>query len=513
LDSAGLSLLFDFDLKLSESFVGHDPKCPSDMMWDFLRNNCTLTQCAKGYKLDTVDGECRPVHEESENAKENGFTTNSPIQQNGNNSESELSEKMKSLLQDPVASSCYVLILHDHEYILLPNNSILVNQTSYHPAAAGGNQSSTKTLIFHPGEYSRWNETSISICARELDKGFTARFSPVLNYISLGALGISVVFSFCHIILFAIIPKMRNLPGKNLFCLTSSLFISQLVFLIFIRNETRGICVASAVIMHYFFLASFFWMNIMSFDIWRTFSGEFMKRRAGSRSGVGRTFIKYSAYAWTMPALIVVIAAAVDFWVAESLQNEILSRIRPLYGHNNMCWIAQGLSLFLFFALPAAILISTNIVLFIITARAIRQQSNDSQRVFNSKDSRSNNGQCGDSQKDGETEDDTNRMKLYAKLALIMGLTWITGFLSGMSGWEWLWYPFVIVNGLQGTFIFFAFDVKAKVWEMLKERVNYASILSKNSERYGINVTNTNTNSTQSTLTTTVTHQHGKIDA
>jgi G protein-coupled receptor Mth (Methuselah protein) len=115
--------------------------------------------------------------------------------------------------------------------------------------------------------------------------------------------------------------------------------------------------------MHCFFLASFFWMNIMSFDIWRTFSGEFMKRRAGSRSGVGRTFIKYSAYAWTLPVLIVVIAAAVDFWVAESLQNEILSRIRPLYGHNNMCWIAQGLSLFFFFTLPAAILISTNVVL------------------------------------------------------------------------------------------------------------------------------------------------------
>lgn len=62
-------------------------------------------------------------------------------------------------------------------------------------------------------------------------------------------------------------------------------------------------------------------------------------------------------------------------------------------------------------------------------------------------------------------------MKLYMKLGVIMGVTWILGFLSGISEWEWLWYPFVLVNGLQGTFIFFGFDAKLKVWNMLVERV------------------------------------------
>ena len=54
-----------------------------------------------------------------------------------------------------------------------------------------------------------------------------------------------------------------------------------------------------------------------------------------------------------------------------------------------------------------------------------------------------------------------------------MGLTWILGFLSGFTEWEWLWYPFVIFNGLQGTFIFVAFDCKSKIWNMVMDKFGW----------------------------------------
>ncbi len=168
-------------------------------------------------------------------------------------------------------------MLSDSEYTLLPNKSVLIE---------------TKQLLFQPGEYQFWNETSISICAQQLSSSFRQRFSPLLKYLSLSALGCSVFFSLLHILLFFLLPKTRNLPGKNLFCLTLSLLVSQGLFLAFITSKNEVICVTSAVAMHYFFLASFFWMNVMSFDIWRTFSTQFMTRH-GSNSGKVKVLEKY----------------------------------------------------------------------------------------------------------------------------------------------------------------------------------------------------------------------------
>ncbi|XP_021960199.2 uncharacterized protein LOC110856065 isoform X2 [Folsomia candida] len=476
LDSTGLSLLFDFDLVSGGNYVGYESTCPGDTMWDFLRQKCTATMCGKEYELDHGDGKCKPKEDPDPQGPDETSSSagdNDTMPTDGSNSTSSLDNQDN---ENNANSSCYVLIVHDSEYTLLPNNSVLVT-----PNKTATKSSPPPPLIFHPGEYEVWNESSISICARDLETSFRPRFSPVLNYLSLSALGCSVVFSLLHILLFVILPKLRNLPGKNLFCLTLSLLISQFLFLAFITAKVEAICVAASVLMHYFFLASFFWMNVMSFDIWRTFSAQFMTRH--SSSGNSGLFLKYSLYAWGAPLLILSISTSIDFLFAELDSSESSLRlIRPLYGHNNLCWIGQGVALFLFFALPAVILIALNILLFGWTAQAILRQSRDAQRVFNGdkedKNKRNNGGQETKNSPDpcsrrtsSSSEAEVQRMKLYMKLGVIMGVTWILGFLSGISEWEWLWYPFVLVNGLQGTFIFFGFDAKLKVWNMLVERV------------------------------------------
>jgi len=187
--------------------------------------------------------------------------------------------------------------------------------------------------------------------------------------------------------------------------------------------------------------------------------------------------------------------------------SDILKKLRPLYGHNNICWITQGLPLLIFFALPVVILISVNMILFLVTAKAIHDQNNDSQKVFKGKESNTGDN----SRKDGEEID---RMKLYTKLGIIMGIGFILGFLSEVPGCEWLWYPFVIVNGLQGTFIFFAFDWKLTVWKLLKEQGLCLARFRKETRDYGIASRRDTTSS--STVTTsvgpTLKSFHGKPD-
>jgi hypothetical protein len=65
---------------------------------------------------------------------------------------------------------------------------------------------------------------------------------------------------------------------------------------------------------------------------------------------------------------------------------------------------------------------------------------------------------------------DQIRFYLYLKLFTIMGLTWIFGFIAAFAHVQWLWYPFIVLNGLQGAFIFVMFDIKRKIGYMLWDK-------------------------------------------
>ena len=62
-------------------------------------------------------------------------------------------------------------------------------------------------------------------------------------------------------------------------------------------------------------------------------------------------------------------------------------------------------------------------------------------------------------------------MILYCKLASIMGLTWVFGFVASATHFEVIRYLFVIFNSLQGLFICLAFVCNRKVFRLLKQRV------------------------------------------
>ena len=71
-------------------------------------------------------------------------------------------------------------------------------------------------------------------------------------------------------------------------------------------------CQFSGFIIHYSLLVSFFWLNTMSFDIWRTLRklkgyGTVLQRMHQRR----RRFIRYSLYAWGTPAIILLVSVLV----------------------------------------------------------------------------------------------------------------------------------------------------------------------------------------------------------
>jgi hypothetical protein len=71
-----------------------------------------------------------------------------------------------------------------------------------------------------------------------------------------------------HLAIFAVTPRLMNLPAMNLaaFCVALLLLYCSFFAGMFLEPP----CVERAIITHYSLLATFCWMLIISFDVWRT---------------------------------------------------------------------------------------------------------------------------------------------------------------------------------------------------------------------------------------------------
>nr|CAD7446244.1 unnamed protein product [Timema bartmani] len=282
----------------------------------------------------------------------------------------------------------------------------------------------------------------------------------------------------------------------------------------------NGICISIAIIIQYSYLAAFCWMNVMSVDIWRTFSSSL------NYSKSSRTFFKYSLYAWGTPTIIVMSTVMVD------LLELAPFKLRPHLAASidGVCWFGSRFGQGIFFTLPGAIILLVNVVLFSITVYKIHQHTRDNYRYIRKKtkeelsatlsrsstefnknltSSMSSNGYHAERNlpkhlKNGISGSrEQARFYLYLKLFIIMGMTWLFGFVATMLDISLLMYPFLILNGLQGALIFIMFDFKRKIGSMLWERTlgrRYAlpAFLNSSSSRKDTSSRSENNNSSSS---------------
>jgi len=76
----------------------------------------------------------------------------------------------------------------------------------------------------------------------------------------------SVICLLINFIVYAILPELRNIPGKNLMSLIGVLIVTHISYLVSfnaVTEPTNVICVASAIVRHYAFLTVFTWMNVL----------------------------------------------------------------------------------------------------------------------------------------------------------------------------------------------------------------------------------------------------------
>ncbi|KAF5291207.1 hypothetical protein FQA39_LY14449 [Lamprigera yunnana] len=209
------------------------------------------------------------------------------------------------------------------------------------------------------------------------------------------------------------------------------------------RSMSGKPCFFIAVIMHFVFLGTFFWLNIMCVNIWWTFR-DLRPQNLEKRQERCRLRI-YELYAWGGPLFITALAAILDS-VPYKRDSTFL---RPGFGTNN-CWFAGNMEILAYFYGPVGVLLAINLALFILTTRELT---------------------CG-LWKGELVKSTTERAalgKVCMKLVIVMGITWILDVVSWAAGGpQEVWYLIDIANSLQGLSIFLVVCCQPQVLTAVK---------------------------------------------
>ncbi|XP_060850592.1 uncharacterized protein LOC132929326 [Rhopalosiphum padi] len=286
-------------------------------------------------------------------------------------------------------------------------------------------------------QYVTLDNGTMAVCVDPADPttaAVTAKYV-VVTYVGLG---VSAVLLLVHLAVFAALPEMKNLSGKNLASFCVSLVCSYAAFVA--GNWLTGpACYAGAAVTYYAFLTSFAWMLVMSFDCWRTLRLATVELRVTSGRQT-KKFLVYSAVCWLVPAMMTFVAVAADAVPAVPYDA------RPRFGAGQ-CWFGSKTALLMFFAGPLTAVMVVNVVLFGWTAYMIHS-SRATVRHVNTRHVRRD-------------------FRMYCRLAVLMGLTWSTGIVASYTDAAYMWLLFVVLNTFQGLFVFVAFTCRRRILDSL----------------------------------------------
>ncbi|XP_064614557.1 adhesion G-protein coupled receptor D1-like [Liolophura sinensis] len=260
-------------------------------------------------------------------------------------------------------------------------------------------------------------------------------------------LGLSIAGLALTLIVYVTLEKLRTVPGKILMNLTLSLLLAQFFFAFGTgKMAWPNFCTANAVLEHYLWLVSFFWMNVISLDLAKTF----MSSSLLSHDDRGRSLLAvYSVYSWGLPFLKVTACFLLDILdvVPDNQLKYASIRACFLSGYNGMLYA---------FVLPLTVIMVVNIICFIGVLLMLTKASSLEKKIQKNRIKR-------------------NQHFLLAKLLPITGLTWTFGVVATFSKITFLWNPFIILNSLQGVFVFCAFVLNSRVKRMLKAKLSQIS--------------------------------------
>ena len=302
----------------------------------------------------------------------------------------------------------------------------------------------TTGKIYGPGAFEVLND-SVIVCVTGLTESSKGAIPFALGVVTVVCVGISILCLLIRISLQFCITIFGTRPGRIHFHLNLALFVGFIFLIVgpFVSDITFG-CIFSAVVLYYGFLAAFTWMNVIAVDTWLAFRPSSTFAKSADRD---KSLWRHVVISWGFPLVFASIAVGVDY-------SEAKNTYKPNFG-GLRCWFTQRIALMIYFGLPIVISIVLNICFYILTALNLR-------RAFKDRKSR-------------KTQQNEHHFLVYVRLFVLMGFTWIFGFLSAFTDEVAIDFVFVILTSLQGVFLFVSFVCNKRVFNELKKKTKTGS--------------------------------------
>lgn len=244
----------------------------------------------------------------------------------------------------------------------------------------------------------------------------------ILTYVVDVLMAFSLFGCVATILTFLVFNEMRTYPIKLIIYLCTSIFFAQLFFYLTFYLYQTIMCIASALLLHYFFLASFFWTFCVAFNFY-----QMIVRRNRDAETLEKI---YHIVCWTIPLIVVIIVVATKNYVN-----------RGAY-----CYMEEGIPIFLSFFLPGLIIVSANAVIFFFIAREIHDTLKSAPKA--------------------DKKEKSKEFRVYFSIFVSIGLSWFFGFimtfLSDIARSVFL-VLYSVLTPLQGFLIFISYCLNAKV--------------------------------------------------
>ncbi|KAL4223471.1 hypothetical protein ACF0H5_016942 [Mactra antiquata] len=252
---------------------------------------------------------------------------------------------------------------------------------------------------------------------------------------------VSLVSLILTLIIYALLPQLRTLPGMNVMALSTCLIISYSLSLansLISLSPSSISCQIIGIGLHFSLLSGFLWMFICTYHMMRVFMT--IKERSHARPDC-KTFIRYSLFAECLSMLVVCFLIIASVESGDGLG----------YG-GSPCYITNSKFILYFVAVPLGIVLISNIVMFCtVTIMVMRIP------------------QVGTS-----TRKERNNLLIFLKLSTLTGFAWIFGFLFQFTEVLLFAYLFIVCNAGQGLFIMLSFVANHRVYGMLFRSDTYS---------------------------------------
>ncbi|XP_022102769.1 uncharacterized protein LOC110985775 [Acanthaster planci] len=272
----------------------------------------------------------------------------------------------------------------------------------------------------------------------------------ILNVVGTTLSSLALVLTF---ITYCAFSNLRTVPGCATMHFVVALFAGEILLLVGGSSgirESHGACTFMAVICHYIWMACFFWMTALGFDVSRTFSMTTGPRLVEKS---GHALLWMCAFAWGMPAVIIAVCLPLHF-VYSSTSS--LGGIEFNYGLGGVCWIRPEMANLLAFGLPVLASLLINAALFVKTIVGLRESKKITSFIEKDKSA---------------MQRASDEFFIYLKVSVLMGLTWIWFFIAAFTRETAIYYVAIILNAFHGCFVFVAFVCNRRVWAMWRRKI------------------------------------------